>query len=361
MAVDYLVIGGGVIGLTTAWRLAQQGRSVRVCDQSLPGREASWAGAGILPPGYPGAPHDPLTKLTARTCDLWPQLAAELLDVTGIDNEFQSCGGLELADGSREELVASRTHWTAIGARAEWLEPEAVREIEPACSGREAAFLLPDLCQVRNPLHLRGLLRACELAGVEVTSDCPVHDWVSQRGRLIAAVTPQGEIAAGQFCVTAGAWSSRLLERAGRGIDVVPVRGQIVLLEPSAVSLSRVIERGKRYLVPRRDGQILIGSTEELTGFEKGNTDEGVAGLLEFAAGICPALASMRMKQCWSGLRPAAARGRPFIGAVPGWENLFVAAGHFRAGLHLSPATAEILVALVQGQSAESDWAGFGV
>ncbi len=361
MAVDCLVIGAGVIGLTSAWRLAQQGLSVRVCDQSLPGREASWAGAGILPPGYPGAADDPLTQLTARTCLLWPRLSSELLDTTGIDNEFQRCGGLELSLGSEDELVTDRLRWEAIGAQTEWLEAAAIREIEPKFSGREPAFLLPGLCQVRNPRHLQALLKACEVAGVEITPHCPVTGWVSRHDRLSAAVTPGGEVTAGQFIVTAGAWSSQLIANAGLAVDVVPVRGQIVLLEPSAVRLTRVIERGKRYLVPRRDGRILIGSTEEHVGFEKANTDEGVQGLLEFAAAICPALFSARIENCWSGLRPCASRGRPFIGPAPGWQNMLIATGHFRSGLHLSPATAQILVSLVQGHDNLSESAAFSL
>jgi len=361
MAVDCLVIGGGVIGLTTAWRLAQQGFSVRVCDQSTPGREASWAGAGIMPPGYPGGLGDPLTQLTAQACALWPQLSAELLDATGIENEFHPCGGLELSLGTREDLLEYRHCWTAIGARTQWLEPGEVQELEPAFSGSEAAFLLPDLSQVRNPRHLRALLRACELAGVLITPDCPVTGWTSRNGRLDAAVTPTSEIAAGQFIVTAGAWSSQLLAQAGVAMEIVPVRGQIVLLEPSSVKLTRVIERDRRYIVPRRDGRILIGSTEEQTGFEKGNTEAGIAGLLEFAATICPALRSAPVEKCWSGLRPCAVRGRPFIGPVPGWENLLVATGHFRSGLHLSPVTAEILVSRMQKKPLTPQWASFGI
>ena len=359
MAVDCLVIGGGVIGLTTAWRLAQRGLSVRLCDQSAPGREASWAGAGILPPGYPEASSDAVHRLTELTCSLWPKLSAELLQTTGIDNEFHRCGGLELSLGSHSELTANRALWTEMGVRSECLEPDEVRKLEPAFSGEEAAFLLPDLCQVRNPRHLAALIRACEIAGVEITPDCPVTGWTSHHGRITAAVTPAGEIAAGQFCVTAGAWSSSLLASAGVAMEVVPVRGQIVLLEPSAVQLTRVFERGKRYIVPRRDGRILIGSTEELTGFEKGNTDECIAELREFAADICPALRSVRMEKCWSGLRPAATRGRPFIGPVPGWENLLVATGHFRSGLHFSPATAELIVSYACEQSDLSPWSDF--
>ena len=360
MAVDCLVIGGGVIGLTTAWRLAQIGFSVRVCDQAAPGREASWAGAGILPPGYPGAMSDPLTQLTARTCELWPHLAAELLEVTGLDNQFQRCGGLELAIGTLDELAVYRSQWTAIGARTEWLEPSAVRELEPEFSGAEAGFLLPDLCQVRNPRHLQALLRACELAGVVVSPSCPVTGWVSHRGRITAAVTPAEEITAGQFIVTAGAWSPLLLSQVGVATEIVPVRGQIALLAPSSIKLSHVIEREKRYIVPRLDGRILIGATEELAGYEKQNTDEAIAGLMEFGSVICPALRTAEIEYCWAGRRPCAVRNRPFIGRVPGQDNLIVATGHFRSGLHLSPATAELVVKLVQRQSLADAFKAFG-
>ncbi|MFO1007838.1 MAG: glycine oxidase ThiO [Planctomycetaceae bacterium] len=359
MAVDCLVIGGGVIGLTTAWRLAQQGFSVRVCDQGTPGREASWAGAGILPPGYPGSLNDPLTQLTARTCELWPILTEELRELTGQDNQFQRCGGLELSVGTGADLQAYRDQWAAIGARTEWLEPQEICDLEPAFSGAEAGFLLPDLCQVRNPRHLQALLRACELAGVVVSSDCPVKEWGSQGGRITSAITPREEIVAGQFVVTAGAWSPLLLAQVGVTTEIVPVRGQIVQLAPSSIQINRVIEREKRYIVPRRDGRILIGATEEWAGYDKQNTDEAIAGLMEFGSAICPALRSATIENSWAGLRPCAVRNRPFIGRVPGRENLIVATGHFRSGLHLSPATAELVVELVHQRNLPDPFSAF--
>ena len=351
MAVDCLVIGGGVIGLTTAWRLGQRGYSVHLVDQGIPGREASWAGAGILPPGYPGPASDPLTAVASRASQLWPKLAAELHESTGIDNEFHRCGGIELADGTATEFAAEQQRWEAAGARAEWMEPQQVSELEPAFSGAEAAYHLPDLCQVRNPRHLQGLTRACERAGVKMSPGCPVHNWSCSAGRVTAAVTAHGEISAGQFIVTAGAWSTQLLKSAGVQREIIPVRGQIALLAPSPVRLKHVFERGKRYLVPRQDGRILIGSTEELTGFEKGNTPAAIDDLRLFAAAICPALADVPLETCWSGLRPQAVRGRPFIGVVPEYQNLFLATGHFRAGLHLSPVTAELICRLVSSET----------
>lgn len=361
MAVDCLVIGGGVIGLTTAWRLAQQGLRVRVVDQGAPGREASWAGAGILPPGLAGQPHDPLVKLTHRANQLWPVQSTELLESTGIDNEFHCCGGIEFAVRSQSELKDERHRWAAIGARTQWLEPDEVSRLEPDIPAAESAFLLPDLCQVRNPRHMRALLRACELAGVEVTPDCQVTKWKQQSGRVVAAVTEQGEIAAGRFIVTAGAWSMRLLADFPVKFSTVPVRGQIILLAPGSCSLTHVVERGKQYLVPRRDGRVLIGSTEEYAGFHKANTPEGMEELWKLATTICPKLATATMEMSWSGLRPSAPRGRPYIGRVPGWDHLLVAAGHFRAGLHLSPVTAQILVDLVNDRPIHEDWQSFGL
>ncbi len=134
MAVDCLVIGGGVIGLTTAWRLAQRGYSVHLVDQGIPGREASWAGAGILPPGFPGPASDPLTSVALKASQQWPKLAAELHESTGIDNEFHRCGGIELADGTPAELASEQQRWEAAGARVEWLEPRQIRELETAFS-----------------------------------------------------------------------------------------------------------------------------------------------------------------------------------------------------------------------------------
>lgn len=359
MAIDCLVIGGGVIGLTAAWALAEQGLTVRVLDQGEPGREASWAGAGILPPALLG--QDLLSSLIDQANARWPEMSRELLEVTGVDNEFHRCGAIELRDcpadqpedpeGTRRE----QSHWQAAGARAIWLSADEVRQQEPALSGQESGILLPDLCQVRNPRHMRALLGACVRAGVEISPHQGVVQWQRMGTRVTAAVTATGKVAAGAFVVTAGAWSGRLLAEAGGSLsEVVPVRGQIVLLQAPVGTLSRVIERGKRYLVPRRDGQILIGSTEEWVGFEKANTPECVQDLLDFAERIIPGITRYPLQKTWSGLRPAAVRGRPLIGKIPGWDNLHVATGHFRTGLQLSPVTAEMVCQSVLGPGCDS-------
>jgi glycine oxidase len=154
-----------------------------------------------------------------------------------------------------------------------------------------------------------------------------------------------------RYLLAAGAWCETLLGYLGHSPNVHPVRGQIVLLKTPNRVFTRVLMFGKRYLVPRMDGHVLVGSTEEPeAGFERANTAEAVADLLALATRAVPALASAELVKCWSGLRPATPDGLPFIGPVPGWENVFVATGHFRAGVQLSIGTAQAITELFTGR-----------
>jgi glycine oxidase len=151
------------------------------------------------------------------------------------------------------------------------------------------------------------------------------------------------------FCVAGGAWSKPLLADFGVDVSIEPVRGQIVLLSQSPVPFRCVIQDGARYLVPRPDGRILIGSTEEHVGFLKENTAGAIAELIEFATARVPQLAAARVERTWAGLRPGSADGLPYMGQVPGTENVFVAAGHFRSGLQMSPGSALLMRELILG------------
>ena len=180
----------------------------------------------------------------------------------------------------------------------------------------------------------------------------PLEAWERYReGRCRARLGTGEELSAGRYLLTAGAWSETLLSRLGHRPRIHPVRGQIVLLRSPARVLQRVLMVGKRYLVPRAEGRVLVGSTEEPEAlFEKANTADGVAGLLDFAIGLVPALGKAEVEKCWSGLRPGSPDGLPFIGPVPGWNNVFVAAGHFRAGVQLSIGTARVITELFEGR-----------
>jgi len=353
MMQDVVVIGGGVIGLSTAYELAGRGLRVTLLDAQQPGREASWAGAGILPPARPGDPRHPLAPLTRAACEVWPPLSAELRETTGVDNGYRRCGGIGAAadEAGEDALPAEIEEWRAAKVRVERLSAAELAEHEPAVRTQAGAYRLPDLCQVRNPRHLKALEIGCARRGVMIRPGQPVVEF-DRRGEQITAVhTPTDRFAARQFLVAAGPWSQQLLAGTGSRLEIEPVRGQIVLLSQPRPVLRHVIECGPRYLVPRPDGRVLVGSTEEWVGFDNRNTTRAMGSLLALAQALVPVLAEARFERAWAGLRPHARRGLPYMGRHPDAENLFIAAGHFRAGLNLSPITARVMTQLMQGET----------
>jgi glycine oxidase len=349
---DVVIVGGGVIGLTTAFELAEQGASVRVLEQGACGREASWAGAGILPPGNPQFAQTPEARLRAHSHVLWPELSEKLVSQTGIDNGYRNCGGLSIdLDASSDRVEEEIAFWTSERVDVERLTIDEARNLEPALSPEIAtAFRLPALSQVRNPRHLKALLAACVARRVELVEGAHVVGFDLQNGRVKSATTLTGDsYSADRFCVTGGAWTQSLLRPYGVESHIEPVRGQIVLLSISAGFLKHVVEDGRRYLVPRPDGRVLVGSTEEHVGFNRRTTASSIAALIRFAVQRVPPLADATVERTWAGLRPGSLDELPCIGGVPGVENLFVAAGHFRSGLQMSPFTAVLLRQLVLG------------
>jgi glycine oxidase len=347
-SADVVILGGGVIGLTAAYFLARAGARVQLLDQGDLGQEASWAGAGILPPGNPRCAKTPFDQLRAQSVAMFPQLSAELKERTGIDNGYLRSGGLEFMGHSAE---AAAEEWRGEGIEVQRLSAEEVRAMEPALTNNAgAAFFLPEMAQVRNPWHLRALIENCRTLHVNLRPGHAAHGFARQGERIRTVRTSQGEFTADQFIVAAGAWTDSLLAEVGCKLGVHPVRGQIVLLNYNKPNVQRILLWGARYLVPRGDGRILVGSTEEDAGFDKRTTAAGVQGLLELATALVPALAQAPVEKCWAGLRPGSKDGLPTIGRVPGCDNLFVAAGHFRAGIQLSPGTGFMLKEMVLGE-----------
>jgi glycine oxidase len=346
--VEVLVVGGGIIGLTTAYFLARDGVHVRIVDRSDLGQEASWAGAGIIPPGNPAAARTPFDRLRALGDGLFATLSAELAELTGIDNGYRRCGGLELwhpATPSEE--------WHGEGVRTELLDEAEVRRLEPhLAAGLGRAVHLPDMAQVRNPRHIKALIAACQFKGVELTPGCAVHGFVVEGDRIEGVKTSAGILRGNKIVLATGAWTDPLLEPLGWRPGIEPVRGQIALLRPGQQLFQRVIVRGSRYLVPRPDGRVLIGSTEENAGYDKRTTATAIHDLLELAISIVPALGSAPLERSWAGLRPGSPDGLPFLGWLPGVANLFVAAGHFRSGIQLSTGTGLLLRDLLLGRPA---------
>lgn len=345
---DILIIGGGVIGLTAAHFLAGAGVSVTVLDSSDLGRQASWAGAGIIPPGNPDHAHTPYDQLRAHSSQMYPALSHQLREQTGIDNGYFVCGGLELVE---TEVDVAADEWRNEGLVFEELDAMALHQLEPALAPHlRRAFYLPHMAQVRNPRHVRALIASCTRQGVRLLPHWAVRTLVRTGSRLVAVETERGRLEAGRYLLTAGAWSDLLLQQVGWRPGIHPVRGQIALLNTGIPGVRPILLDGKQYLVPRGDGRILVGSTEELADFDAQPTAGGIAGLLALAATLVPTLAGAHLERCWAGLRPGSVDGLPYLGKVPGLDNLFVGAGHFRAGLQLSPASGLVLKELLLDQ-----------
>lgn len=366
---DALIVGGGVIGLSLAYELAGEGWKVRLVDRGAPGREASWAGAGILPPAGAGPAADPYEQLLRLSNELHRAWSVRLREETGVDNGYRRSGGIYLARdaAAKTELDRAAEVWRRQGVAVEPLSADALALREPslaggaASAGLRAAWFLPDETQLRNPRHLKALLAGCALRGVEIEAGVAVEDFVVRQGRVASVATSAGAIEAAQICLTSGPWTKSLLARLGIQAALKPIRGQIALLSADRPLLRSIVNEGSRYLVPRPDGRILVGSTEEDAGFEKLTTAGGIGGLLEFALSLAPGLKGAQLERCWAGLRPGTLDGRPYLGRLPGLENAYLAAGHFRSGLQLSTGTAAVMSRLMRGLDPQLDLTSFRV
>lgn len=361
---DFLIVGGGVIGLSLAWELAQHQASVCVVDRGPLGKEASWAGAGMVPPGAKPSHWkiaNALEQLEGSSQSLHGEWHMKLLDLTGIDNEYRQCGGIQLAldENAAAALDEKVARWQALGIDCQAVDRTTLAELEPAIALQANDFVLAYYlraeAQIRNPRHLQALVAACRVAGVELRPHTQVTNFEVSNGRIAEVVTDNDPLDADQVCLASGSWSGLLASKLGLELPIRPIRGQIALLHGQPELLKRNINVGARYLVPRADGHLLIGSTQEDVGFDKQTTDDGINGLQEFAASVCPATKNLPVSKTWSGLRPGTGDGLPYLGRLSALDNAWLATGHFRAGLQLSPATATVMRALMLGQKPPID------
>jgi glycine oxidase len=362
-----LILGAGAVGLSLAWELVRKGWKVRIVDRGKPGQEASWAGAGIIPPYHRQHARHPLEQLKGLSCELHPVWAARLRAETGIDNGFHVCGGLYLARTAGE--AAALAGW-ATASREEGVQVERVTRaelatLEPALANSPlltqlaAAYWLPEEAQLRNPRHVQALVAAVRQAGVTLDADVEARGFLLRGGRLESVKTSLGSLTADAYCVTAGAWTQALVAELGLQASVLPIRGQIVLFHCDQRLVQRVVNEGTRYVVPRDDGRVLAGSTEEEVGFDKRTTPEAVEDITNFARSLVPALASAAIEKTWAGFRPATFDGLPYLGPLPGISNAFIAAGHFRSGIYMSPGTAVVMAQSISGEAPTIDLAPF--
>ena len=349
------IIGGGVIGLSIAWELARRGDQVTLYESERIGQGTSWAAAGILPPANLQTATDPIDQLRGVSHQGFPSWADELKKATGIDVGLRRCGGWYLADtpGERASMSGMADYWNDLLIDCHAVPLSEVAQSEPGLADwtdqnpDASAWWVPDEYQIRPPRFLQALARGCRQQDVDLRENCAVDD-------LKLADDPAAILVDGQWIdcdslvICAGVWSGRIASALGLETSLVPVRGQILLLQSPRPPLRGVVNLGNRYLVCREDGNTLVGSCEEEVGFELGTTEPVVESLYRFAIDKVPALAAARRVSQWSGLRPMTFDGFPAIGRVPNTNSVYLAAGHYRSGLHLSLGTAICIADLIE-------------
>ncbi|MEK7322844.1 MAG: FAD-dependent oxidoreductase, partial [Pseudomonadota bacterium] len=307
---DFIVVGGGLIGLLMARELAEAGATVAVVERGEPGREASWAGGGILSPLYPWRYPDPVNVLARWSQAYFPELAAALADETGIDPEWTPSGLLMLDNGEYDVARAWAKQW---GGRFERVDGAALAELEPALATPPGpALWWPELAQVRNPRLLQALVRGLALnKRVTLHAGLPVTGLLDEGDAVRGVHTAERVIRADAVVVAAGAWSAALLGPVAGGWDIAPVRGQMLLFKAPPDLVRHIVLADGHYLVPRRDGRILAGSTLEYVGFDKSTTPAAYRNLHAAALRLVARLADCPVERLWAGLRPGSPEGVP--------------------------------------------------
>lgn len=342
MNSDFLIIGGGIAGLSTAQRLLQQGALVTVLERGEAGQEASWAGGGILSPLCPWNYPDEVTRLTTLGAEMFSAWVQELRTATGIDPEYETSGMLVLPPFDAQ----AAEQWCAVHSA---YPIHQVRATDYNLLTQDDALYLPEVAQVRNPRLLRALRQHVESLGGRIIEKCVVRDIVVENGRVKTLTTSSGKFNAEGYVVTAGAWSKEVLGRHALRLDIKPMRGQMLLFKFDVSPLHHIVLQDDLYLIPRCDGHLLVGSTLEDVGFDQRTTREARDMLWQRAQKLLPSLRDMSLVQHWAGLRPASPHNIPTIGRHPQLDNLYLNSGHFRYGVTMAPSSVEILLNEITG------------
>lgn len=348
MTRDILIIGGGIIGMLTARELSLAGARVTLIEKNQTGQESSWAGGGILSPLYPWRYPKPVTSLATWSQHHYPQLAEDLFAETDIDPQWIQSGLLILDKLSVEEQHEAIRWANTSNNKLEFLVNTDINKTEPGLNSKHTQCIhLPDIAQVRNPRIVKALKKSLVQRGVGIIENTEVTHIDIKDKRISGVKTTQDQYTAEHIIVSCGAWSSKLLADIQVKLAVKPIRGQMILAKAQPGQISNIILDNNRYIIPRRDGRVLIGSTLEDVGFDKSTTQEAQDSLWQTATELVPLLNAVEIEHHWAGLRPGTQQGIPYICEHPDIKGLFINAGHFRNGVILGLASARLMTDII--------------
>lgn len=346
---DVLIVGGGIIGLSLAQELALQKLSVTVLERGQMGQESSSAGAGILAPRAEMEAAGPLAQLLLASRKIYPDFVRQVSERSGMDIDFKISGLLSVALNLEQEveLGRKRQQQTELGLEVQSLSREETLRIESALNPELlSALYFPDEGYVDNRQLVEAVRLVCLELGVQLVPDCKVLAVKAEQNKVSGVETTSGFFASERVVIAAGSWSGEVPTGLPYAIPVRPARGQMVVIRMPEPALKHVVYGAFGYLVPRKDGRILLGSTVEWVGFDKRVTLEGVQQIIASAVSLAPALRSSTFVDCWAGFRPFCEGGLPVLGPTE-LDGFYFATGHFRNGLLLAPITAKLMLDLI--------------
>ncbi len=350
---DAIIIGGGVIGCSIAYQLAKAGVKATLLERGEIGMEASNAASGILSP-ISGAQGGAYARMVDASVRMFHALAPELAEVSGVDIEFAECGELKLAldEGEATALYAATMKGDS-GEEAQWISGKALREAEPALSeGIVGGVYAPGVCRLNNQRLSAAYASAAARLGATVREHAEVIGLVRSGLRISGVRLHNEELSADHVIIAAGPWSRSIADAIGGYLPVRPVRGVNLNLQP-VVGIRSVIHGGWGLLVPRNDGSILAGATVEEADYDCRVTGGAVQDIMNMSELIMPSLRDARLNWAVAGLRPGSPDDAPMLGAVPGWDGLHVATGHYRNGILLSAITGSLIAEHIIGDKPE--------
>ncbi|KAF0222014.1 MAG: glycine oxidase ThiO, partial [bacterium] len=346
MQSDVIIIGGGLIGCSIAIELAKSGLKVSVFERGQLMKEASWAAAGMLAPQSELNAITPMFLLCQKSLQLYKGFVSKLQEVTRLDPCYRNEGFLQLAfDEETAKTLDKNMAWQIeAGLRVETLTPNELKKLAPAISNKVAsAYYLPDEHQVDNRKLVESIVTMAEMVGVKFYLGTQVTEICIEQNRVIGIVANGERYYGAKVVNAAGSWASLFNLPKHFLPEVKPVRGQMIALKTDAGILEHTLHFGSIYLVPRRDGKIVVGSTTEHVGYDKRVTTEGLEVLLSQAQKIIPKLANASFIEAWAGLRPATSDLLPVLGEHPYLPGLVFATGHYRNGILLMPITSSLI------------------
>ena len=334
-----------MIGLLTARQLFLQGVDVLLLEKGPLGGESSWAGGGIISPLYPWRYDDSVNVLAERSKEIYPELTETLLEESGNDCELINSGLFTVINDDQDEILEWAGKWSVDAAYIS--DSGAIHDIEESVGDSvDKGIWMPDIRQIRNPKLVKALKASFDHLSIPYREHTEVEEIIVENNKVSGIRTKQKTYIADKVIIASGAWSAQFSVTQS-SVNVLPVKGQMIMYKGQPGVVKRIVLSEGHYVIPRKDGRILAGSTLEKIGFDKTVSPSALEELHRAAVELIPLLKDLEIERQWAGLRPGTEKGIPYICRHDDVEGLYVHAGHFRNGIVLGAASAELMADIV--------------